>query len=81
MIRFLAEMGEGRKLIGLGLSRQNVEKLQANMPILIKLNEMLPELNVELNIAILYGETEAAIEQMLEKEFGSLPLAEPVKPK
>jgi hypothetical protein len=79
MIKFLAER-EGRPMIGLGLSRDNCEKLLAGKPIFIDMKVMLmnvavlPDLN-EATILIFGGETEESMQIELLRA-GPLPKAQ-----
>lgn len=66
MIKMLGTRGSAT-LIGLGLSRGNIDRLIAGDPILVKAGEMDPSLG-DLQITIFFGETEAAMEQMLRDE-------------
>ncbi len=55
MMKFIADR-KGRKLIGFGLSDGNLEKLRQGMPILVKLQDMHPDLDFE--VVIFWGKTE-----------------------
>lgn len=65
MIRVRLVRGPGhRDLIILGLSEGNIRKLKADEPVFIDADRD-PELGFEQDVAIVYGETEAAIVQGL----------------
>lgn len=59
MIKFAGTSKRGTPLIGFGLSRANCEKLLAGQPIRISVDEMNPDLDIE--VIIFAGETEAAM--------------------
>ena len=56
--------GDKQDVVLLGLSRGNIERLQANQPIM----KDLKPYGVELSVAIMFGETEAKLAEMLAKE-------------
>lgn len=60
MITAVAEGSEGKLLI-LGLSRKNIEKLMEGMPIF----KTAEELRAPISVAILFGEVEENIQQQL----------------
>lgn len=65
MIKFSAG-NEGNKIIGLGLSRKNVEKLMEGLPIIVKGREInRPEVG---EILVFFGETEEQMVADLELE-------------
>ncbi len=59
MVRFSFEDREGRICLGLGIARENVNRLIAGKPIVVRLAEMAPDLTVDGEILIFFGETEA----------------------
>lgn len=61
MIKAGGTTGDGRRLLVIGLSRTNVEKLLANQPIRFAADQ----LGVACEVLILGGETEDDIEQDL----------------
>ncbi len=63
MIKFTADMNGGRKLIGIGLTAGNIERLKQGKPIHISLEEM--GLPWRADIGILYGETEDSLREEL----------------
>ncbi|BAS57972.1 hypothetical protein LBWT_39370 [Leptolyngbya boryana IAM M-101] len=69
MLRFSGERN-GRKFIGIGLSKLNVERLKDDQPIIQSL-DMLGLYDTD--IFILYGETEDSIARELETQLGQLP--------
>ena len=58
MIKFLIDRADGKKVIGLALSEQNVIRLKNDEPIVTDLDQ-LNMLNVD--VIIFYGETEEKI--------------------
>lgn len=55
MIKFAVKGDRGRRVVGLGLSRENVKRLKAGDPIHIHLNDLgFPN----MECLIFYGETE-----------------------
>jgi hypothetical protein len=63
MIKFVVEQDK-RKLIGLGLSAENISKLQEGRPIQIMGEEItIPN----MDILIFFGETEQKMEELLKK--------------
>jgi hypothetical protein len=69
MLKFTAEStdGNGRRLIGFGISAGNVARLTQGDPILIKLDEMglWPA-----DVLIFYGETEQALANAMKDRIG-----------
>ncbi len=65
MVKFTAETPTGI-LIGLGLSRGNVEKLMKGMPIDVDMVDWLAENPTVGHIVIFFGETEEAMRRQLE---------------
>lgn len=63
MIKFAGSTGDGRKLIGIGLSAGNVKNLQAGQPIHIHLEEL--GLTWKGDIIVMYGETEQSLRESL----------------
>jgi len=54
---------DGRKMLGLGLSRVNMERLQCGLPIHFNAEQMgLADLSVK-DVVILFGETEDVIRE------------------
>lgn len=77
MIKFLGTVGD-REVLGLGLSRDNCDKLLEGKPIKIDLEKMLAETDqsYDLNKALVLifgGETEADMQLDLYRITGSLP--------
>lgn len=67
MIKATGRTGDGRPLALLGLSGENLTRLVAGEPIIVELAQMrLPDLQV----VIVYGKTESAILDELNKEGG-----------
>jgi hypothetical protein len=62
MIKFTAHRDD-RKLVGLGLSRRNVERLMKGEPIMLDLVEMDPTLDTL--VTIFFGESEREMERDL----------------
>ena len=63
MIKFILQGDTGKKVIGLGLSEENVARLKKDKPILVKGQD----LGVEHDIVVLYGETEESIVETLKE--------------
>lgn len=77
MIKFLGER-MGRPTLGLGLSRENCERLLKGKPIFIDLKVMMMDCNPEPNlneatIFIFGGDTEEKLVAELKKYVGPLP--------
>jgi len=66
MIKFKAEDGAGRPIVGLGLSEENVKRLKDGQPILVKLSDLGMGDTV---ITIFYGKTEVEMEAEVRKHF------------
>lgn len=65
MIRFVGDLdGGNRKLIGLGLSEENIKRLRKGEPILVRGDEIGFS---DMDITIFYGETEEVMYQDLKK--------------
>lgn len=65
MVKFMGELDGGkRKLIGLGLSEENVKHLRNGEPILVKGDEIGFS---SVDIAVFYGETEEKMCEDLKK--------------
>lgn len=72
MIKFKAETDEktifgGKTLLGLGLSKENVEMLKKGNPIHVNLNEMGIK---DVDMLIFYGETEEDMQRDLAEFIG-----------
>ena len=69
MIKFIGDSREnkGHKLVGLGISEGNVIKLKEGKPILVKLNEMIPDCNID--VLIFYGKTEQELYMLIRPEL------------
>lgn len=68
MIRFAFTDDKGRTHLGLGVSRENVNRLTAGRPIRVDLVEM--GLTVEGAIMIYFGETETELQQAIAEFIG-----------
>jgi len=55
--KFVTTTGEGRRLIGLGLSAANLERLREKKPVHFHLDEL--GLPWNLDLLVFYGETES----------------------
>lgn len=65
MIKFLMN-GKNKSLIGLGLSKGNIDRLKKGDPIYFSLEE----LGIEgYDVTIMYGETQDSMKQQLKKHF------------
>jgi len=63
MIKFKATQGNGREVIGFGLTAKNVEQLKLGRPISI----WGAEFGIPFDVMIFYGETEQTIADMFRK--------------
>lgn len=63
MLKFTATKGDGGKIVGLGLTRANIERMMAGQPVLVHARDL--NLPYDLDITLIFGEDEAAIEKML----------------
>lgn len=68
MLKFLADRN-GRKLLGLGISQGNVDKLKEGKPILVEGEK----LGLPFDVFLFYGETEATMVQSLRDAGVELP--------
>lgn len=69
MIKFVGKNDEGSKLvIGLGLSRKNVDRLTSGHPIKVKLSEL--NIGLDGNVLIFFGETEEEMARLIEPMIG-----------
>jgi hypothetical protein len=64
MIKFVADSKDGKKLVGIGLSRENLNRLVEGKPIYFSGAEVLLP---KSEFMIFFGETEAAMEAELKK--------------
>lgn len=69
MIKFAFDDNDGRKHLGLGISRENVNRLIQGKPIHVKLTE-LNNLVVDGTIMIYFGETERELQQAVAEFIG-----------
>ncbi len=70
MVKFTVAGKNGKVLVGLGLSRANVERLQGGQPIIVRFGDLgLPGLGA-VEIAIFAGEDEASIRRDLAELIG-----------
>ncbi len=67
MVKFLGHFPDGRKLIGLGLSKENITRLLAGERIFFRLQEINPELP-DADVLIFAGQDELS----LTKDFAPL---------
>jgi hypothetical protein len=65
MLTFLATGSHGEKIIGLGLSDENIRRLREGQPILLPLRQLLPDLSEDLDLVIFTGPTEAEMADRL----------------
>lgn len=68
MIKFTAATGEGSSLIGLGLTEENLRRLGAGQPIVVKLAELLP--GVQIEVLIFAGRDEYDLTERLASFIG-----------
>lgn len=71
MIKASGVTGDGRPLLILGLSGENVTRLVADEPIFITPEQMAEMALPPMALAIVYGRTEEAIKAQLEEYFGA----------
>lgn len=64
MIKFTGKSPTG-KILGLGLSEENIKRLKTGQPIHLWVAEFMPQMDEITEILILYGETEEAIAENL----------------
>lgn len=72
MIKFLGE-GDGRPMLGFGLSRKNCEKLLEGKPIFIDLKVMLMNSKVDVNdatVLLFGGEDESSMQETIAPLLG-----------
>ena len=62
---------DGRPMLLLAVTRENIDRLVAGDPILVTRERHGPSVPEDLQIAIMFGETEAAVTQVL-RESGAL---------
>ena len=70
MVKFLVTTDRQTKVVGLGLSRSNVELLKKDRPIVIDMGALLGHSYAEVKVCIFYGETEEAMRLDLAKYIG-----------
>jgi hypothetical protein len=64
VIKFKAQ-GNGRTLVGLGITDENIKRLRQGMPIIVRLADVGVPGGIE--VTIFWGETETAIRKDLQK--------------
>lgn len=78
MVKFAVTMGD-RRLVGFGLTEDNIRKLKEDMPVYVERNMCKKLFGVDVEVCILYGETteriiatmrDAGIELPTDKESG-----------
>ena len=69
MVKFTVH-GDGRTLIGLGLSRGNIQRLQQGQPILLKLEDVGITADPPIDVLIVFGENEASIIHDVDRRLG-----------
>ena len=74
MIKATMETGEGKNVLVLGISAENVIRLKEGKPIHITGEE----LGLECDVLLVYGETESQIYQDLQPMMGADTSVEPV---
>ena len=65
MVKFSFTDKKNSQVLGLGLSKENIDRLMNGMPILIKSFELTQLTGWEGSILIMYGDTEEGIEKQL----------------
>ncbi len=66
MVKYSAEIKDG-KLLGIGLTNMNIEKLKKGMPILVKLPDLKILTGWNGSIVIMYGKTKKAIKREIKQ--------------
>jgi len=64
MLKFLT-MKDGKPLIGLGITEDNIRKLKEGMPIYISAADMLKDFNLDEGIMVFYGKTDQKLADIL----------------
>lgn len=67
MIKAAGKAGDGKRLLLLGLSDENVKRLKADQPILIKAEDLAELGFQDMHIAIVYGSTEEEIMERIQE--------------
>lgn len=84
MLKMVMKHDGGSVVVVFGLSRGNTERLHKNQPIVINVQDMLGPLCPPISVAIVAGETEAAIAEELQKHFeipdGAIQITDPDDP-
>jgi hypothetical protein len=70
VIKFVFEDKDGRNHLGLGISRENVNRLIAGQPIRVRLPEMREGLSIDGAVMIYFGETERELQQAVAEFVG-----------
>lgn len=68
MVRFVFNDKEGKTHLGLGITRENVNRLTAGQPIHVKLREM--GVSIDGAVMIYFGETEVELQQGIAEFIG-----------
>lgn len=68
MLKFSATTATGSKLVGLGLTDENIERLRAGKPIHVDLREM--NLPYDIQILVFAGKDESALRAALQPLVG-----------
>jgi hypothetical protein len=68
MIKFIFDDNRGRKHLGLGISRENVNRLTAGKPIRVNLEDL--GITVDGAVMIYFGETEQELTQAVAEFIG-----------
>jgi hypothetical protein len=70
MIKFTYGGKDGRTHLGLGISRENVNRMIAGQPIRVRLPEMREGLSIDGAVMIFFGETERELQQAVAEFIG-----------
>lgn len=70
MIQFTYDNGEGRQNLGLGISRENVNRLIEGKPIRLNLAALAKGLTISGEITIYFAETERELTQAVAEFIG-----------
>jgi len=69
MIKFKGEIGD-RPLIGFGLSHENINRMLAGNPVIVRAKDF----GIPFDVIIMVGDTEDSMRKQLELEFGPIPI-------
>jgi len=70
MVKFVFDTDGGKQHLGLGISRENVNRLIEGKPIRVNLAELREGLNINGGIMIFFAETERDLQQTVAEFIG-----------